>query len=219
MASRPAAGGGRWVDVAPQRLAKWCAGFQERHGAYVESVEAFGVTLTAADGAVAQLHAPPGISAVGDLGALTDAANDERRFGLLLARAGAVAVAIADGGRLAQTKVDSSYVQGRTAAGGWSQQRFARRRGNQAKAAAGGAADIVARILLPVADELTTVVTGGDRRAVDAVLADKRLTPISDRRAGRFLDVGEPRYAALEKAVELARAVRIRVLDSPSAAT
>ena len=40
------------------------------------------------------------------------------------------------------SKLDTSYVQGRTAAGGWSQQRFARRRVNQAKAAAEEAADI-----------------------------------------------------------------------------
>ncbi|MGW0243639.1 Vms1/Ankzf1 family peptidyl-tRNA hydrolase, partial [Micromonospora chalcea] len=35
----------------------------------------------------------------------------------------------------------STAVQGRTAAGGWSQQRFARRRDNQAKAALGDAAE------------------------------------------------------------------------------
>ena len=28
-----AAGGGRWVDVAPDRLARWVASFAERHGA------------------------------------------------------------------------------------------------------------------------------------------------------------------------------------------
>ena len=39
---------------------------------------------------------------------------------------------VAEGDRLVASKVDSYYVQGRTAAGGWSQQRFARRRENQA---------------------------------------------------------------------------------------
>src|SRR5262249_18275986 len=79
---------------------------------------------------------------------------------------GGVAVGIATGPALEMSKVNSRYVQGRPAAGGWSQQRFARRRENQAKAAAGQAAAIVARLLLPAVSGLATVVTGGDRRAV-----------------------------------------------------
>ena len=46
------------------------------------------------------------------------------------------------------SKVGSGYVQGRTKAGGWSQQRFARRRANQAHALWNDAADVAARILL-----------------------------------------------------------------------
>jgi peptide subunit release factor 1 (eRF1) len=56
---------------------------------------------------------------------------------------------VADGGRLTASKVDRQYVQGRTAAGGWSQQRFARRRDNQARAAAADGVDLVVRLLLP----------------------------------------------------------------------
>jgi hypothetical protein len=132
----------------------------------------------------------------------------------VLARRASVAVGIAEGERLVSSKVDSSYVQGRTAAGGWSQHRFARRRENQAKAAASAAADIVARLLLPEVDRLDAVVTGGDRRAVDAVLADPRLAPVAALRSERFLDVPEPRQAVLANAVDAARAVRIRVRDS-----
>jgi len=124
-----------------------------------------------------------------------------------------VAVGIATGPILTLSKVDSRYVQGRTAAGGWSQQRFARRRQNQAKAAAEDAAEIVTRLLLPAASGLAAVVTGGDRRAVDAVLADPRLQPLLVLRSPRFLTVGEPKHAALEAAVAQARAVRIRLLD------
>ena len=112
------------------------------------------------------------------------------------------------------SKVDSSYVQGRTAAGGWSQQRFARRRTNQAKAAASGASDLVVRLLLPQAGSLAALVTGGDRRAVEAVLADPRLAPLRPLRSDRFLDVAEPRRAVLEQAVAGARAVRIRIRDA-----
>jgi hypothetical protein len=141
------------------------------------------------------------------------AAQAPRRIGLLLARQAGVGIGIADGSELVQSKVDSSYVQGRTAAGGWSQQRFARRRVNQAKAAAGDAADIAVRVLLPALADLSCVVTGGDRRAVEAVLADPRLAAVVAVRAERFLEVPDPKHAVLVQAVAASRAVRIRIVD------
>ncbi len=213
MVARPAAGGGRWVDVDPARLPRWLTGFAERHGAWSATVSGRAVLLTADDGATAELHAAPGSGDPVSLDDLVSAAQRPYRLGLVLARRASVAVGIAEGDRLVASKVDSSYVQGRTAAGGWSQHRFARRRENQAKAAAGAAADIVARLLLPEVDRLDAVVTGGDRRAVDAVLADPRLTPVAALRSERFLDVPEPRQTVLANALGAARAVRIRVRD------
>ena len=139
---REAAGGGRWVDVAPGAAAR--AGWRtsrRRHGAYRET----GLTLIAEDGASAELQAPPGPGRPRRWPILREA-QTPRRLGLLLARKGAVAVGIADGDELVASKVDTHYVQGRTAAGGWSQHRFARRRDNQAKAAAADGAGIVGRI-------------------------------------------------------------------------
>ena len=214
MSARPAAGGGRWIDVDPGRLAKWLNGFAERHGESSAAVDGSAVRLVAPDGAIAELFAPPGAGSPGSLDALVAAALAPRRLGLLLARQAAVAVGVAEGERLLRSKVDSSYVQGRTAAGGWSQHRFARRRENQAKAAASAAADVVARLLLPEVGRLAAVVTGGDRRAVDAVLADPRLAPVAALRSERFLDVPEPRLAVLERAVGSARAVRVRLRDA-----
>jgi len=214
VSGRPAAGGGRWVEVDPDRLSRWLAGFAERHGGYAVAAVPEGLSLTAEDGTVAQCHAPPGAAVAADVPGFVAAATQPRRLGLLLARQGAVAVGIASGAALEVSKVDSRYVQGRTAAGGWSQQRFARRRGNQAKAAAGEAADLVARLLLPEVGRLTAVVTGGDRRAVDAVLADPRLGQVVALRSPRFLTVGEPKHVVLEAAVAQARAVRIRILDA-----
>jgi hypothetical protein len=146
--------------------------------------------------------------------AFVAAATQPRRLGLLIARQGAVAVGVADGDRLVSSKVDSSYVQSRTAAGGWSQQRFARRRANQARAAAESAADIAVRLLATESGRLDAVVTGGDRRTVDLILADARLAAVAALRAERFLDVGEPRLATLEQALVRARAVLIRVQDA-----
>ncbi len=218
MATRPAVGGGRWVDVPPERLARWLAGFAERHGGAPEAAPADGaLALTAPDGAVAECHLTVG--SAGTVDELLAAAAAEYRLGLLLIRRGGYAIGLAVGPRLVESKVDSRYVQGRTAAGGWSQQRFARRRDNQTRQAWQDAADAAVRVLLPAAGRLAGVVGGGDRRAVDAVLADRRLAPLAERRVERFLDVPDPRLAVLQAAVAQARAVRIRLVDPEWAAT
>jgi Actinobacteria/chloroflexi VLRF1 release factor len=206
---REAAGGGRWVDVPPERLSRWLANFESRHGAYREQ----GLTLIAADGASAELHLPPGAGPAETPADLIREAQTPRRLGLLLARKGAVAVGIAEGPELVASKVDTHYVQGRTAAGGWSQQRFARRRDNQAKAAAADGAGIVGRLLLPAVRDLTALVTGGDRSAIDMILATPPLAPVAALRAGRILDVPEPRHAVLVSAVAGARAVPILIRE------
>ncbi|BBH67072.1 hypothetical protein ACTI_37570 [Actinoplanes sp. OR16] len=210
MGERTAAGGGKWVDVAPERLSRWLENFGTRHGPYREE----GLTVIAADGASATLNEPPGAGPVATVTDLIREAQTPRRLGLLLARKGAVAVGIAEGPELIASKVDTHYVQGRTAAGGWSQQRFARRRDNQAKAAAADGAGIVGRILLPQVRTLAAVIAGGDRSAVDAILAAPILQPVAAIRAGRLLDVPEPRHAVLVSAVAAARAVPILIRES-----
>jgi Actinobacteria/chloroflexi VLRF1 release factor len=201
--------------VEPVRVARWVSGFTDRHGPPEPTVEPYGVRLDAPDGAVAELHTPPGVPAAKSLSGFLANVVQPRRLGLLLARKAAVAVGIADGERLVVSKIETYYVQGRTAAGGWSQHRFARRRENQAKAAAGDAVLLVARLLLPEAGTLDAVVAGGDRRTVDAVLADRRLAPVAALRAERLLDVPEPRHTVLAGAVAAARAVQVVVRDPP----
>ncbi|GIE97024.1 acVLRF1 family peptidyl-tRNA hydrolase [Paractinoplanes rishiriensis] len=209
MGERAAAGGGKWVDVAPERLPRWLENFVTRHGAYREE----GLTLIAADGASAEWQTPPGGEPAGTMAELIRVAQEPRRLGLLLARKGAVAVGIADGAELVVSKVDTHYVQGRTAAGGWSQQRFARRRDNQAKAAAADGAGIVGRLLLSEVRTLAALITGGDRSAVDAILSSPTLAPLGRLRSERFLDVPEPRHAVLVSAVAGARAVSVLVRE------
>ena len=92
---------------------------------------------------------------------------------------------------MVESKVGQRHVQGRTKAGGQSQQRFARRRDNQARQAYEAAADHAARILGPAASP--ALVTGGDHAAVDAVLADPRLGPVPV--VGPWLAVPDPRRA------------------------
>ena len=213
MTVRPAAGGGRLVDVAPERLTRWLDGFAARHGGVARTEpRSGGVRFVAADGALAEVSLPYGGNPT-DQDELVREALTDRRIGLLLARRGAYAVGIAVGDTLTSSKVDRQYVQGRTAAGGWSQQRFARRRQNQARQAATAAADVAARLLLPEIRQLDAVVAGGDRQAIDAVLADRRLEPVRGKLGGWFLTVPEPRQTVLAEAAKLARMVRIRVVE------
>jgi hypothetical protein len=212
-APRPAAGGGRWVEVGPERLDRWLAGFAERHGRGPFEVGGGQVVVTGADGARAEVEVPFPPLAGDDVEALLAHVRRPRRLGLLLVRLGGHGCGVAEGDRLVVSKVGSRQVHGRSAAGGWSQQRFARRREGQARVALQAAADTAARVLLPHAGSLDAVVTGGDRTAVDDVLADPRLAPLRALVTGRLLDVPDPRQTVLEQAVARARAVHVRVLD------
>jgi len=116
------------------------------------------------------------------------------------------------GPALLASKVDARLVQGRTAAGGWSQQRFARRRANQTDAVVAAAADTAARVLLPAAAEVAALVTGGDRGLVDEVLADQRLKPLVPLRRDA-LDVGEPTKAVLLTTPQQFRGVDVHIVE------
>ncbi|MEU8197861.1 acVLRF1 family peptidyl-tRNA hydrolase [Microbispora amethystogenes] len=229
MTGRPAAGGGRWVSVAPERLAGWIARFAARHGAIEAVILPDVVRLDAADGAVAECHVPfpplrpspvtppitsPSPAALpAPAAALVAHACRERTVGVLLARLGGHAAGVFTGTRLDAAKVGSRQVHGRSAAGGWSQQRFARRRDKQSAEALRAAADVAVRLLTPRLPDLEAVVLGGDRRAVDEIREDRRLAPLFALEAGPFLTVPDPRLAVLEGAPDLFRAVRIRLLD------
>jgi hypothetical protein len=130
---------------------------------------------------------------------------------VLLVRRGRWAVGVFDGADLVVSKVDSRLVQGRTAAGGWSQQRFARRRDNQTAAVVTAAADTAARVLLPHAAGLEALAPGGDRGLVDDVLADPRLRPLTALRRLPPLEVGEPTKAVLLETPAQFRAVDVHI--------
>lgn len=206
MRSGPAAGGGRWVDVAPERLDRWLAGFAERHG----PVETAGLVHRARDGAVAELVPP--------YRPRTDALTPDLRVGVLLVRLGGYAAGVFDvtgtAAALASSKVGSRQVHGRSAAGGQSQQRFSRRRDNQVTVAYATAADNAVRVL--GSERLDAVVTGGERTAVDAVLADRRLARLLPLVVDRLVDVPDPRHAVLLSSPALFRAVRIHLQEPPA---
>jgi hypothetical protein len=245
----PAAGGGRWVEVPPERFVSWIATFTERHGGVDETAEsrpagggagpvaggAAGstgtVTFTAADGAVAECHPPfpspllsPALlsSPGGELavaGALAAHAAADRTVGVLLVRLGGYAVGVFSGvpPRLVSSKTGSRPVHGRSAAGGWSQHRFARRRENQAATALRAAADAAAEVFGRYGPGgLDAVVLGGDKRSAAGLRGDARLADYLARAAGRFLTVPDPRLAVLRETPRAFLAIRIRLAEPQS---
>ena len=200
----------RIVHVPPERLAGWIERFGARHGEIRSAAEADTVILTAADGAIATVTVPFAPLPAGDpVAALVDHALEARLVGAILIRRGGFAVGIFDGRRLVASKVGSSYVQGKTKAGGWSQQRYARRRANQASQAYAEAADVVAMIILPRIDDLDAVVGGGDRAGVEAVLSDPRLVSVQARWTGDVWPTPDPRLRVLQGFPDQFRAVSI----------
>ncbi|WP_433338303.1 acVLRF1 family peptidyl-tRNA hydrolase [Spirillospora sp. CA-294931] len=209
---RPAAGGGHWVEVPPERVARWLENFAGRHGAVTTVTrDAEVVTYTAGDGAVADFHVPfPPLT--GD--DLIAHVRLDRRVGVLLVRLGGYAAGVFEGERLVASKVGTRQVHGRSAAGGWSQQRFARRRDKQAREALEAAAGAAARVLAPRVPCLDAVVLGGERRAVDELRADPRLGPVFALALDEpFLTVPDPRLAVLSETPASFRAVRVRIRE------
>ncbi|MFG1619233.1 acVLRF1 family peptidyl-tRNA hydrolase [Nonomuraea wenchangensis] len=215
MSGRPAKGGGRWVVVPPGRVHPWIDGFAERHGPFTASGDGHVVRLRARDGALAELHVPFPPMAAGPphVSGLVAHVRAERRVGVFLVRLGGYAAGVFHGDELLASKVGSRLVQGRTAAGGWSQQRFARRRRNQASRAGDDAVETAVRVLSPHLGELEAVVLGGDRRAMDTLRRDRRLAPLLALEAQPFLVVPDPRLAVLRDTPATFRAVRVRVVD------
>lgn len=196
---------GRDLEVAPERIDRWVAGFTERHGETTVARDGGVVVgVSAADGSTASfewfLHDP---------------------VGLVLVRRGGYAVGLVSEGRLVSSKVGTRYVQSRTAAGGWSQQRFARRRGNQADGLVDAVAGHALRIWLSgnespgaqAAGRPHGLVVGGDKVLVAQVLADSRLRALADLPHRAFYDLPDPRRDVLERAVERGRSVRVRLVE------
>ena len=193
----------RQVSVRASRLRRWLDGFAQRHGDVETDQSQDVVHLSASDGAQAWIAVPfPPLA-----GELADHVERTRTVGVLLVRRGGYAAGVFRGVELTSSKVGSAYVQGTTKAGGWSQQRFARRRANQATAAFAEAADTAARILLPAT--LDALVVGGDRAAIDAVLADRRLLALGNKVTGPWLNVPDPRLRILLATPEQFLAVRV----------
>jgi hypothetical protein len=187
------------------RLERWVDNFATRHGGVALAVDG-ALTGDAPDGSSFRAELPFGSAydATPEVAGLAAAATPPALWGVLLVRKGGFAVARLAGTELVEHKIGQRHVQGRTKAGGQSQQRFARRRDNQARAAYQAAADHAARILRP-----GPLVTGGDHAAVDDVLADVRLAGLAV--VEPWLPVPDPRRQVLDQAVRDACSLRLTV--------
>lgn len=216
---RSAPGGGRLVDVAPDRLVGWVTRFVAGHGgARDPQLDGDGVLVTAADGATAHLTAPFGPLRPGGaepLEALLEHVAGIGTVALLLHRAGAHSAGLCRDGVVLASSTDRHHVQGRTAAGGWSQQRYARRRGNQRTAAEQDAAEDAARVWSTA--EPAAVLLGGDRTSLTAILGRPELARWAALPQRWRTDVREPRRAVLDEVAARSLDLTVRVTDPPAA--
>ena len=212
------------MEVPPERLVSWIVTFAQRHGGaapdrpVTPGEDGAAVTFTAADGAVAECHPPfppvpsgdpvaaeatPEAAVRAAAEALAAHAAADRTIGVLLVRLGGYAAGVFAGSppRLIDSKTGSRPVHGRSAAGGWSQHRFARRRENQAATALRAAADAAAEVFGRYGpDRLDAVVLGGDKRSAAGLRGrDTRLEKYLAKATGRFLTVPDPRLAVLAR--------------------
>ena len=213
----------RVIEVAPERLDRWLAGFAERHG----HTDATGRSTPG--GVVVSAHAADGSSVVA-----TPFAHDP--LGVVLVRRGGYAVGLACGGTFSASKVGTRHVQSRTAAGGWSQQRFARRPGCPGDALVDAVVGHARRILLGDDESPPTgvstrggrpgaarpdgiprgLVVGGDRTLVREVLEASALRALAGLPLRELYDLPDPKRDVLENALRRGRAVRIELTEAPT---
>lgn len=202
------------VRVPPARWNRWVDNFRTRHGDTRCEVDEGRLLGSALDGSTFAAALPFGRRYEGrpDVAEFAAQAGPPAEWGVLLVRKGGFAVARLAGAEIVASKVGQRHVQGRTKAGGQSQQRFARRRAQQARIAYGAAAEHADRILgdLP---RTAPLVTGGDRAAVAAVLEEPRLARRADSVVEPWLAVPDPRRSVLEDAVRDACALHLHVVN------
>lgn len=236
----------RRLQIDSHRIARWVRGFADRHdGAQILAVDGTGagpsvgedddggaraedlLTLAGGDGAIAQLSRwagahdptrPEGPLNEQSAAAIGHWATPPEHLGLILVRRGGYALGLSHGRELLTHKSGTRYVQSRTAAGGWSQQRFARRRGNQASALVSTVAEHAIRLLIPAPagtaqHRPAALVLGGDRTLGAEVMAVSALADLADLPRRELPDLPDPRHAVLIEALRRGRCVPVLLTE------
>ena len=221
------------MEVTPERLVGWVGRFVGLHGDVTWSLDPrtspSSCLLAAADGSWARLTgwgaAMAGPGTQGEVTLLPEGSQCHLPAPpvllVVLVRRGGYAVAVASpSGELVAHKVGTRHVQSRTAAGGWSQQRYARRRSHQADALVEAVVGHAARILAEgeaAAGPVGGLVLGGDRSLAAEVLAAVATGP-SARLPGlprrELWDLPDPRRNVLDDAVRRGRSVLVEVVNA-----
>ncbi|MBG6217651.1 hypothetical protein IWX75_002109 [Arthrobacter sp. CAN_A6] len=210
----------RTVLVAAGRLPGWLERFAARNGGYTFTAEPGAAVLTGANQCRAVItpplplalkEGPPVEAEVID--AIRTAAGSPRTAGVVLIRRGGYSVGVARSGMLVASKTGTRYVQSRTAAGGWSQQRFARRRANQASSLVLEAAERAAAIF--GGHPVECIQRGGDRALAAEVFEQPSLGKYGSLPHLPFATVPDPRLVILQRVAMETTAVRITITDPP----
>ncbi|WP_231645028.1 acVLRF1 family peptidyl-tRNA hydrolase [Sciscionella sediminilitoris] len=210
------------IRVARPRVRGWFERFTAGHGGAEYTVTtARSVRVTAVDGSYAQVPVPYGPLGEAErtepglvLDPLLAHLGRPRRIGLVLVRSRAHSLGIAEDGIVRRSSTDRHYVQGRTAAGGWSQQRFARRRAGQAKASLRAVAEDIRRVLVPELDRLDAVILAGDRSCLDLLAGWESLRGVFALAEPWRPQIGEPRRELLEEVARAATGVEILIHET-----
>lgn len=211
----------RDVRVPPERLERWVDNFAAGHGGVVDVlVTDMAVTLRGGDGSEARLSTlwPPVDLRVLPVACLARHAAKRRVVLVVTVRRGGFGCALVADGQVLHSKHGTRYVQSRTAAGGWSQQRYARRRAGQSHQVVAGAVDATVRVLTAgTADQHVPVgvATSGDvallretlmevERAASAVAGLPQVSVPMD---------GDPRLATSQELAKRVRCLRVEVVN------
>lgn len=224
--------GSRFLEVEPRRLPGWVERYvRARDGDVRAVVTAPGLDLVGGDGSLASValldpDRRPGAARTGDdvtatltaeVAALAGASAETRTLLVCLVRRGGWSVGVVRDGVVLHGTTGRRYVQGVTAAGGWSQQRYARRRSGQAGKLAEDASSAVGRLLgLVPGPGPDAVVVAGDRSLAEQVLTGGPAAGLP--RLGPVEVGGEPRRADLDAAAGRVLSLRVTVHDAPGPA-
>lgn len=205
----------RAAQVPLRRLPAWLRTFEQHHGStnVRRRDDPAGWAIAAKDGTsaliadpawlprVARVDSEPAVD-LARLGALAPS------YGVLLIRRAGYAVGAFEAGTLVARKVGRRHVHGRTAAGGWSQQRYARRRANQASEIVAATAAHAEHVLGGHA--LDFLVTGGDRPLLKE-LAQHLPEALRTVPVAMHLGIGTPDAAVLAGCPDRVLAVQVHV--------
>jgi hypothetical protein len=143
-------------------------------------------------------------------GPLREMLTARLKLGVVLVRLSGYATGVFDGDTLVASKVGTAHVHGRHKAGGWSQQRFARRREKQARELYDRVSEAVTERFAPYERELDYVLLGGERFTLQGFVARcSFLQRLGPRVLERTLPVDHPNQAAFEGALEEAWVSRV----------